>query len=53
MWDPESLQKMVTKILRFKHLIGDRMKGGFRTKEHIQYYPTKYDKISKVIDLVN
>ena len=53
LWDLESLQKMVTKILRFKPVIGDKIKKGFRTKEHVQYYPTKYGKISKVMDLVN
>ena len=40
---------MVTEILRFKPLIGDKIKGGFRAKEHIKYYPMKYYKISKVM----
>ena len=41
---------MVTEILRLKPLIGDKIKGGFRAKEHIYYYPMNYGKISKVID---
>ena len=50
MWDPESLQKMVTEILRLKPLIGDKIKGGFRAKKYIQYYLMEYGKISKVMD---
>ena len=37
-------------ILRLKPLIGDKIKGRFRAKEQIQYYPMEYGKISKVMD---